>query len=329
MPSSPNPKVTVFIPVYNREKYIGDAIKSILDQSFSNYEILLVDDGSTDESRTVIRSFSDPRIRLLCNDQNLGIPKTRNRGLENAKGEYIALLDSDDQAFPERLAKQVSFLDEHKDFVQVGSWCQMMDNLGQPLKRIKRQPISAIDVDAQFLFRCAISNRSIMGRTQILKEFGYREDYPRCQDYDLHVRLAKKYRMGNIPECLVYGRIHPQQITEQTFSLGDAKKKTIIGSLLREIQVPFQDSDLDHHLNLSRMRKMSFQPDLSYVTWAEQWLPRFLEGNATVERYSQRALLKAILNKWIKTYGTASRPTKWQAKASFIRLGLKLLKWYT
>ncbi len=329
MMSSRSPKVTVFIPVYNREKFIGEALESILGQTFTDFEILVIDDGSTDDSRKIISSFSDPRIRLVCNDQNLGIPKTRNRGLEQAKGEYIALLDSDDRAFPERLAKQVRFLDDHKDWVQVGSWCRMMDSEGHPLKRVKRQPVSSEDVDVQLLFRCAISNRSIMGRTKILREFGYRENFPRCQDYDLHVRLAKTYRIGNIPECLVYGRIHPQQITIQTTSLGDEKKKDIIGSLLKELQVPFQDPDLDAHLNLSRMRKMNFQPTIPYIKWATDWLPAILEGNAKVGRYSQRALLKAIWHKWAKAYGTATLGTKWQTKSSFVRLGKALLKHYS
>ena len=104
------PTVTVFIPVYNREHYISEAIESILTQSFPNFELLLVDDGSTDRSVEVLRSYDDARIRVVCNEHNLGIPQTRNRGLELARGVYIALLDSDDQACPDRLIKQVAFL---------------------------------------------------------------------------------------------------------------------------------------------------------------------------------------------------------------------------
>jgi glycosyltransferase involved in cell wall biosynthesis len=163
MISSKPPKVTVFIPVYNREKYVGDAIESILAQTFSDFEILLVDDGSTDHSVDLIRSYTDPRIRLACNEENLGIPKTRNKGVELARGQYMAMLDSDDRAYPHRLEKQVAFLDNHPDYAQVGSWCRMMDAQGHPLKRIKRQPIFPDDIHAQFLFRCAMSNRSNYG----------------------------------------------------------------------------------------------------------------------------------------------------------------------
>ena len=98
MTNTDPPTVTVFIPVYNREHYISEAIESILTQSFPNFELLLVDDGSTDRSVEVMRSYDDARIRVVCNEHTRGIPQTRNRGLELARGVYIALLDSDDQA---------------------------------------------------------------------------------------------------------------------------------------------------------------------------------------------------------------------------------------
>ena len=148
MNNSKNPKVTVFIPVFNREHYIGDAIESILAQTFSDFEILLVDDGSTDSSTEKIRSFSDPRIRLVCNEKNLGIPKTRNKGVELARGQYMAMLDSDDLAYPHRLKKQVAFLDNHPEYAQIGSWCRMMDAQGRILNKIKRQPTQPDDIHA-------------------------------------------------------------------------------------------------------------------------------------------------------------------------------------
>jgi len=312
------PKVTVFIPVYNREQYIGDAIQSILAQSFSDFEILLIDDGSTDHSVEIMRSYSDTRVQIVCNERNLGIPRTRNKGLELARGEYIAMLDSDDRAYPERLEKQVGFLDSHPDYVQVGSWCQMMDAQGRPLKKIKRQPVSPEDVDVELLFRCSLSNRSIMGRTGILREYGYRNDYPRCQDYDLHVKLAKNYKLGNIPECLVYGRIHPQQITGQTTELGDAKKREIVSGQLNELGVMFTEADLDPHLTLSRMRKLQFTPDQDYLKWAEAWLLKLQSANFHSQRYEEHALARAIGEKWMKTCWIACAGMGWVAWKLFL-----------
>ncbi len=318
-----NPKVTVFIPAYNREKYIGDAIESILAQTFTNFEILLIDDGSKDRTIEIMRSYQDPRVRIIRNEHNLGIPKTRNKGIEQARGEFIAMLDSDDRAFPTRLEKQVSFLDAHHDYAQVGSWCRMMDEQGRPLKRIKRQPILPEDVDIQLLFRCSLSNRSIMARTKILREYGYRNDYPRCQDYDLHVRLAQQYKLGNLPECLVYGRIHADQITSQTAELGDEKKRAIIRHQLNVLGMPYTEKDLGPHLTLSRMRKSQFTPDDDYLQWAENWLRKLQEANRQTHRYSQRAMAQAVSEKWIRTCWAAWNGMGWKALKYYVHSPLR------
>ena len=322
MAHSNTPKVTVFIPVYNRELYVGEAIESIVAQTFADFEILLVDDGSTDHSVEKIRSFSDPRIRLVCNEGNLGIPKTRNKGVELARGQYMAMLDSDDRAYPERLEKQVAFLDAHPEYAQVGSWCRMMDAQGHVLDKIKRQPAAPDDIHAQFLFRCAMSNRSIMARTALLKEYGYRNDFPRCQDYELHVRLAKQYKLGNIPECLVYGRIHPEQITGQTQGLGDAKKQEIISGQLHELGVTFSEKDLNPHLTLSRMRKSQFIPDTAYLEWAQEWLVRLQQANKQTHRYAEPAFSHALCEKWLQTCWTARTKVGWVIWKYFFRSSL-------
>jgi hypothetical protein len=294
------PRVTVFVPVHNREGYVGDAIRSVLTQTYTDFELLLVDDGSTDASVEVMRGFADPRIRIVENAENLGIPRTRNRGLELARGELIALLDSDDCMLPERLERQVAFLDEHPDYAQVGAWCRMMDDAGRPLKRIKRQPVSAEDCRVQLLFRCCLSNRTILGRTALLRELGYRNDFPRCQDYDLHVRLSERHQMGNLPRILVLGRIHEGQITVQTNDLGDARKRVIVAGQLERLGVDFEDSDLDPHLTLSRMRKLRFTPDANYLDWAEDWLVRIGEANRRTRIYDDSALRRALGEKWLR-----------------------------
>jgi len=120
-------KVTIVIPVYNREKYIVAALESVLAQTFTDFELLVIDDGSTDRSVALARSYGDPRMRLVCHTTNLGVAKTRNQGLQLARGEYLAFLDSDDWAYPARLAKQVAFLDHHPDYAAVGAWIEKRD----------------------------------------------------------------------------------------------------------------------------------------------------------------------------------------------------------
>jgi hypothetical protein len=223
----------------------------------------------------------------------------------------MAMLDSDDRAYPDRLEKQVAFLDTHPEYAQVGSWCRMMDAQGHPLNKVKRQPVWPDDIHAQLLFRCAMSNRSIMARTAILQEYRYRNDYPRCQDYELHVRLAKHYKLGNLPECLVYGRIHPQQITGQTTDLGDAKKREIISKQLKELGVTFSPDDLDPHLTLSRMRKSRFIPDAGYLEWAREWLVRLQKANTHTHCYADPAFSLALSEKWLQACWAARPKVGW------------------
>ena len=329
MKTADPPTVTVFIPVYNREHYISKAIESILTQSFPNFELLLVDDGSTDRSVEVMRSYDDTRIRVVCNEYNRGIPETRNRGLELARGVYIALLDSDDQACPDRLIKQVTFLDQHSDYVQVGGRIKFMDEHGQPLKKKKRQPSTFQDIQAQLLFRCCLSNATIMARTAILQEYRYRASFLRCQDYDLHVRLAKRYKMANFSDTLTRIRVHPAQITAQTAELGEAKKREIVSGQLSDLGVAFHQKDLIPHLTLSRMRKLRFTPDRAYLDWADAWLQSLIAANQKSQRYSAPVFQRTVSAKWAKACQAAANGMGgagrmgWAAWQRFLRSPLR------
>ena len=159
------PKVTVVIPVYNREKYVGIAVDSILSQTFSDFELLVIDDGSIDRSIDVVLSYSDPRIRLVRSNTNLGVATTRNKGIQLARGEYLAFLDSDDWAYPERLAKQTTFLDNHPDYAAVGSWIEWMSEAGHPSGRIKRKPTSPEEIADFFVFMCSARASYLVGST--------------------------------------------------------------------------------------------------------------------------------------------------------------------
>jgi len=260
------PRVTVFIPVHNRQRYIITAVDSILAQTFEDFELLIIDDGSTDATLEVLSRYQDPRLRVECNPRNLGIPATRNRGLELARGEYIALLDSDDIAWPNRLTRQVEALDRHPELAQIGSACDFMDAEGQRINRVRHQPLDADEVAASLAFYCALTNRTIMARTSILREHGYSEDFPRCQDYELHQRLSRTQRMANLSEILVCGREHDGRITKQTGSaLGHDRKRAISRQALLEIGITPGKEDLDRHYALARPKKLGAALNDAYL----------------------------------------------------------------
>ena len=326
------PKVSVFIPVYNRERYLCAAVNSILAQTFTDFELLLVDDGSTDGSLALLERYAarDSRVRVEINGANLGIPRTRNRGLELARGEYIALLDSDDYAYPGRLQAQVRFLDAHRDHVQVGSWGSFMDEDGRLGRRVRRQPIAAPDVDAELLFRCCLSNRSIMARSAVLQAYRYREAFPRCQDYDMHVRLAEHHAMANLPAILVCGRQHAGRYTGLTRDLGRSRKMAINRAQLEVLGLTAGDADLEKHYLLSR----GGLAEREYLQWAEAWLSDLLAANRRAGRYRQASLTRAVGKRWFilcKRVGRAMGP--WAAArmlaSPLLRMAAPYVDWRT
>lgn len=125
------------MPVYNGERFLREAIESVLQQTFADFELLIVNDGSTDRSLDIIQTYNDSRIRLIDNGANLGLIAARNTGLKNARGEYIALLDCDDIAYPDRLAEQIAFLDKNPSFGMVGAWIEMIDEKSNRLVNLR------------------------------------------------------------------------------------------------------------------------------------------------------------------------------------------------
>src|SRR3990172_5385939 len=132
--------VSVLMPFYNAERYVGEAIESILCQTFKEFELVAIDDGSTDRSLEVVRGYACRDTRIRCfSSAHKGIAATRNETLSRANGKYIAVMDADDISLPERLAKQVAYLESHPECVLVGSWVQLMDSAGRPLRVVNQE----------------------------------------------------------------------------------------------------------------------------------------------------------------------------------------------
>lgn len=294
------PRVSVVIPAYNRERYVGEAIASILGQSFGDFELLVIDDGSTDRTRDVVGSFSDPRIRLLCHAGNQGLARTRNAGVDAARGDYLAFLDSDDVARSNRLAKQVAFLDRHPHHAAVGAWIDWMDEGGRSLRRVKRRPPLADDVAALRLFRQGIENTASMARTAVLRQYRHDEHFEVSEDYDLWARIAADHPIANLPEVLVRRRAHARQISKDRDEQTRLYRQTIYARQLAPLGISFTDDDLRRHYLLRRMRKSGYTPDRDYVNWADAWLCALQAANARMRHYPEPALSRLLGGFWVK-----------------------------
>jgi len=205
------PRVTVFMAVYNAERYLGQAIDSVLAQSFADFELLVVDDGSTDRSLEIILAYADSRIRVVRNEINRGVAYRRNRALPLARGEYVAVLDADDFALPERLQVQVDYLDEHPDICLVGSACQVINEDGN-VETIWHVPTNPLTLRWLLLFGDGIAHSTVMfRREQALAIGGYDPTMLWAQDTDLYTRLvAAGYQLVNLERPLVQWRRHPK-----------------------------------------------------------------------------------------------------------------------
>jgi glycosyltransferase involved in cell wall biosynthesis len=222
-----NPLVTVFIPVYNGEKYIREALDSILNQTYKNLDVLIVDDGSTDRSVQIIQSYNDPRIRLIQNSQNKGIPYTRNIAIREARGKYLVLMDADDIASPKRIELQVAYLENHLEIDAVGSYYIKFTETSK--KKIAPPFISPKDLQMMMIFFDPIANPSSTVRVESIKKYklSYHPNYFVAQDYDFWARLSKVGKISILPEFLLYYRSGHDNITKKSISTRLEKRKQI------------------------------------------------------------------------------------------------------
>ncbi|WP_165730497.1 glycosyltransferase family A protein [Polaribacter sp. 20A6] len=204
--------VSVVMPVYNCEDYIKEAVISILNQTFTNFEFIIVDDCSSDRSFEYLESFKDERIKLYRNSHNLGISKTLNFAIKHSKGKYIARMDSDDISLPTRLEEQFNFLKSNQDYILCGASFKI---IGQQEEVCFPENHEAIKLG--LLNRNCILHPSVMIKKSVLLELEtiYNFNMEPAEDYDLWVRLINKGRYYNLNKILVHYRVHEQQITKK------------------------------------------------------------------------------------------------------------------
>ncbi len=218
------PKITVIMTAYNSSKHIGEAILSILDQTFKELELIVINDCSTDNTPEIVKQYAeeDSRVILLNNLTNLKPALSRNRALEIAKGEYIAILDSDDVALPNRFREQYDFLEKHPDVALVGCAAEIIDDDGKILGR-KFYPEDFNEIKFMLLLRNPFVHSGILGRKRAMLEFGYSHDHLHSEDYKLYSDLIKKYKITNLGNILVRYRQSAGSVT--------------LGSVTRQMQL--------------------------------------------------------------------------------------------
>lgn len=213
-----SPLVSVIIPLYNAEKYIFQALESIVNQTYQNIEIIVIDDGSTDNSEDIVYSIHSSKIKLIKNEHNLGVSATRNRGIELARGKYIALMDADDISYLDRIEKQVNFLEKHNDFGLISSHYESFrKGIFGTKRRVRKVPTDPEEIRTTLLFMNAITCPASMLRKSVLEDHKLHFDTSLqiAEDYDLWKRLSFVTKIGNINQPLLHYRKHRNNSTKK------------------------------------------------------------------------------------------------------------------
>jgi len=202
----------VIIPTYNRPYLVGRAIKSVLGQSYQDFELIVVDGSSTDETKEVVESFGDGRIRYIKQQGKNGPSNARNMGIQSSSGDYIAFLDDDDEWLPNKLEKQVDLLDRLPEEYGVVYSGYRTEQDGMIIG--EHYPTQRGDVYYQMLRRSVVSTLTILIKGSCFKLVGFfDEELPTCEDWDMWIRFAKEYKFEYVPEILAIYHIHGDQIT--------------------------------------------------------------------------------------------------------------------
>ena len=294
MTSNSNKLVSVVMPVFNSEKFVKEAIESILNQTHTLFELIIVNDGSTDRTDLIIREYKDPRIKHVNNSINKGVVSTLNEGLLLSKGKYIARMDADDIALPTRLAKQVDFLENHPEVKLCGTRATAIDESGKQIVKLNR-PLDHEKIKVFNLFRNAFIHPSIMADAELLKTIGFAEDYKYAEDYYAFSQFTMHYKVANLKERLLLYRLHNESITSK-------KNKEMIESELKTITYLFSflfDVVKPENMQLHHMLLRPSALPLS-VEDIHHHLLQIFDANKTKQIFNQDTLVKQLQKEWFR-----------------------------
>ncbi|MGD2087935.1 MAG: glycosyltransferase [Candidatus Aminicenantes bacterium] len=292
------PEVTVLMAVHNDSRYIGKALRSILDQTFKNFEFLIIDDGSTDDSIEIIKGCNDPRIRLIFNGENMGLTRTLNRGLSLARARYIARMDADDISLPTRLQEQVDFFRKNPSYGLVGTNYRNIDEQGRRINEMKL-PSTNREIKKVLLETNQFAHASVMFTAKAIEAVGpYREFFTYSQDYDLFLRISEKFDVYNLPAVLVEWRVRLNSASVKYRTLQQEFAQIALLCALERRKTgkdPVEGNEINGlpAWKFSRCKRRNIMAK-SYYLWADYFYRR-KQSYTPGRQYAARLILKSFL----------------------------------
>ncbi len=314
-----NPLISVLLPTYNCEKYINECMDSILCQTYSNLELLIIDDCSTDNTVNLIQDYKDERIKLTIKEKNTGYTDSLNWGINNCKGEYIARMDGDDISLPTRFEEQVAVLQNNSAISICGSSALILGSTN-----IIKVPETNEEIFRKFLFENAIIHPSLMFRKEVFKEYKYDRNFEPAEDYNLWTKLIFNFNFYNIQKSLLYYRRHDENVSKKR---KEAQRNKFLESqynFYRNINNASQIIDLKTFQNFYTENSFSVPNFLSIYTAFDKLLQyKKINLKNEVKILEFRTLYQLVKNKPLKISYKAFVYLKWKDKLRFINYYLR------
>jgi glycosyltransferase involved in cell wall biosynthesis len=314
------------MPIYNCGLFIGEAIESILEQTFRDLELIIIDDSSTDNTLQVVSSFKDDRIRLIEKKENTGLISSLNLGIQMSRGAFIARMDGDDISHTTRIEKQIQFLKANPEIMLCGTWYQLLS-----LKEIIKLPVEPGDIKIALLDYCPLGHPTVMFRKDILaaNNLSYDPDFFAAEDYELWTRMVAIGSIANIPAPLLSYRSHPNQVSakEQLMQVKNSRRCRV-RMLCYPLGVP-TNSDIKASLLIVGDEKVS---NFSTLVEIINWLNHLNEKNKTTAFYLQNkfeVFIKKKKSALVRTFYLNTSSYNPGVLLNFIGSGEKFSSYFT
>jgi glycosyltransferase involved in cell wall biosynthesis len=319
------PSVSVILSTRNNELYIEEAIESILNQTFIDFEFLIADDGSTDNTveKLIKLSQRDERIKLSIFNKNSGLPYRLNNLIKKSAGKYIARMDGDDISLPNRLMRQVQFLEANPDYGLVGTFVQL---IGIANHKIWEYPISHDEIVSHMLFYNCFAHPSVMLNKNLIRHHNlfYNTQLAKIQDYDLWVRCSRKFKVANIPEVLLNYRLEIEDIKNKYWKEDYQHVIQLIREAqLNELKVDYSSTDLNLHNRLSNNK---IERNKMFLLKTKSWFDRLQKANTHAGIFPEPAFSNLLLEKYsnIKSTINMSMVKRFKLQAIYLLGRLKI-----
>lgn len=293
------PLVSVLMPVYNAEKHLREAMDSVLQQSYRNLELVIVNDGSVDGSEDIILSYSDPRIRLLANPENKGLIYSLNEGISACKGAYIARMDADDICMPERIAAQLAFMEQHPEVGVCGcDYTQFSASAEQSFRALSDHD----EILSQMLFNSPVVHPSLMLRRSALLEIEpvFNPGYHHSEDYELWSKLVLRTRFSAVHQLLFRYRLHEGQVTQKHSGQQQLSANKVRKELLTRLGFPYTEQEVELLSQMAAHRLFDKKEQLDLL---EQFLEKLVRQNDQSGQIAPETFRKVLSYKWYTACG--------------------------